>query len=409
MQTLETLVNDILKAESLISLTLSEATRKAQDDARKVTIRPILLRKQRLYQFEYRYAQKVKHENLKTGETKGRVLALLAKDFRQGYFYTTSGDFQAAVSVSGKITIRAKEAPQKTAQAAAPLTHDRQKNYLLAEDAPVDFLVRLGVMTTAGKVVAAKRDKFKQINRFLEMVDDAAGSLPRSGPLRVIDFGCGKAYLTFALYYYLTVIQQKEVHLVGLDLKQDVVEFCEGVARELGYTGLSFAVGDIKGYAQSEAVDMVVTLHACDTATDDALVKAVEWGARIILSVPCCQHELFGQLASDALRPLLKHGILKERLTALVTDSVRASLLESAGYSVQILEFIALEHTAKNLLIRAVKRPGSAGIQPPSAEYAAFRDFWHIHPHLETALAALPRRQSGRETFEQENGADTEP
>ena len=365
-------------------MTLSEATGKAEEDARKVTIRPILLRNQRLYQFEYRYAQKVKHENLKSGETKGRILDLMAKAFRQGYFYTNEGDFHAAVNMQGKVTIRAKDTAKATP--AAPLSHDRQKNYLLPEDAPIDFLVRLGVMTAAAKWSPPKRDKFKQINRFLEMVDDIADSLPQSGPLKIIDFGCGKAYLTFALYYYLTVIKQKEVQLVGLDLKQDVVEFCSKVALDLGYAGLTFAVGDIEGYEQPESIDMVVTLHACDTATDDALVKAVGWGAQVILSVPCCQHELFKQLESDILRPLLKHGILKERLTALVTDSIRASLLESAGYTVQILEFIALEHTAKNLLIRAVKRPGQIGLKPPSAEYEAFRDFWHIHPHMEAAL-----------------------
>ena len=293
--------------------------------------------------------------------------------------------------MSGRVTVRAKEAASAV---TLPLTHDRPKNYLLPEDTPVDFLVRLGVMSPAGKVLAAKRDKFKQINRFLEMVDDVASSLPPSGVIRVLDFGCGKAYLTFALYYYLAVVKQKEVHLVGLDLKQDVVEFCSRVAQDLGYAGLSFAVGNIQGYTQTEPVDLVVTLHACDTATDDALVKAVEWGARVILSVPCCQHELFHQLASDVMRPLLRHGILKERLTALVTDAARASLLESAGYSVQILEFVALEHTAKNLLIRAVKRPGTTGPKPPSAEYEAFRDAWNIRPSLETSLEALARKLS---------------
>ena len=401
MQTLETLVDTTLKDHTLISLTLSDATRKAEDAARKVTVRPIQLRSQRLYQFEHQYAQKVRHENLKAGEAKNRVLELLGPAFRQGHFVTQNGNFQASAAASGRVTIRAKEAAPKEAvpkdaapAVALPLAHDRSKNYLLPEDAPVDFLVRLGVMSPAGKILAAKRDKFKQINRFLEMVDDVAGSLPPTGPLRVLDFGCGKAYLTFALYYYLAVVKNREINLVGLDLKQDVVEFCRSVAQDLGYTGLSFAVGDIQGYTEAEPVDMVVTLHACDTATDDALVKAVEWGARVILSVPCCQHELFGQMQSEVMRPLLKHGILKERLSALVTDAVRASLLESAGYSVQILEFIALEHTAKNLLIRAVKRPGQRFIQPPSAAYGAFRDAWQIRPSLEVALRSLAERQS---------------
>jgi SAM-dependent methyltransferase len=365
-----------------------------------VTVRPVELRGQRLYQFEHQYAQKVRHENLKAGEAKNRILELLGPAFRQGLFATQAGDFQATVSASGKITIRAKEAAQKTSVAAPLLTHNRPKNYLLPEGTPIDFLVRLGVMSRNGSIVAAKRDKFKQINRFLEMVDDAAGSLPQSGSLRVIDFGCGKAYLSFALYYYLTAVKQKEVQLIGLDLKQDAIEFCSQVAQDLGYTGLSFAVGDIEGYTETEPVDMVITLHACDTATDDALAKAVEWGARVILSVPCCQHELFGQLTSDAMRPLLRHGILKERLTALVTDAARASLLESAGYSVQILEFVALEHTAKNLLIRAVKRPGQSRLNPPSADYKAFRDAWHIQPSLENSLEALARRLNKHEDAE---------
>ncbi len=390
MQEIE-VVNAALDGEALISATLSEARSREADSVRKVTVRPVLLRKKRLYQFEYQYAQKVQHRNLERAEAKALIQTLLAETFRQGYFYTVTGDSQVSVSQAGKVTVHARGSVPSAPAPAAPLPHDRPKNYLLAEGDPVPFLVRLGVMTAEGKVVAAKRDKFKQINRFLEMVDDVAGSLPKSGPLHVIDFGCGKAYLTFALYHYLTAIKGREVRLVGLDLKEDVVTFCGEVARDLGCDGLAFGVGDIAGYASDAPVDMVVTLHACDTATDDALVKAVAWDARVILSVPCCQHELFGQLASDVLKPMLKHGILKERLTALVTDSVRASLLESAGYSVQILEFIALEHTAKNLLIRAVRRGGKAGPNPPSAEYAAFRDFWHIQPSMEAGLDALAR------------------
>ncbi len=392
MNELATLLDEVFGAETLISATLSEIRLKDSDGFHKVTLRPIVLRRKKLYQFEYRYAQKVKHENLSAAEAKARIGALLTDTFKQGYFYAGSGDFQVAVSTSGKVTVRTKSA-SKTPE---PASHDRSKNYLLAEGAPIDFLVRLGVMNAEGKVIAAKRDKFKQINRFLEMVDDTADSLPQDGLLHIIDFGCGKAYLTFALYYYLTQTKGREVSLVGLDLKQDVVDFCGKVAEDLHYSGLTFAVGEIGAYERTEPVHMVVTLHACDTATDDALVKAVAWNAQVILSVPCCQHELFPQLSADVLKPMLKYGILKERLTALLTDSVRASLLESAGYTVQILEFISLEHTAKNLLIRAVKRSGSAGRKPPSEEYAAFRDFWHIHPYMETALRRLGE-QTGEE------------
>jgi len=370
---------------ALVSAMLTDTRQKEADGLKRVTVRPILLRGKAVFQFEYQYAQKVQHKNLEAIEAEALTRTLLTETFRQGRFRTAGGEFSVSVNGAGALTVKTDKAAKMAVPAAVPLAHNRSKNYLLPEDVPVDFLVRSGVMTAAGSVVAAKRDKFKQINRFLEMVDDVAGSLPKSGPLRVVDFGCGKAYLTFALYYYLAVVQGRDVSMVGLDLKDDVVAFCAQTAAELGYAGLSFAVGDIDGYQIDGDLDMVVTLHACDTATDDALAKAVQWGASVILSVPCCQHELFGQLQNETLRPLLKHGILKERLTALVTDSVRASLLESAGYTVQILEFIALEHTAKNLLIRAVKRPGSTP-KPPSAEYEAFRDFWHIQPHLEKAL-----------------------
>ena len=370
---------------ALVSAMLTDTRQKERGGLKRVTVRPILLRGKTVFQFEYQYAQKVQHKNLAAPEAQTLTRALLTETFRQGRFRTASGEFLVSVNGAGALTVKADKTALKAVPAAVPLAHNRQKNYLLPEGVPVDFLVRLGVMNGAGGVVAAKRDKFKQINRFLEMVDDVAGSLPESGPLRVIDFGCGKAYLTFALYYYLAVVQGRDVTMVGLDMKDDVVAFCAQTAAEMGYAGLSFAVGDIDGYQIDDGLDMVVTLHACDTATDDALAKAVQWGASVILSVPCCQHELFSQLQNETLRPLLRHGILKERLTALVTDSVRASLLESAGYSVQILEFIALEHTAKNLLIRAVKRPGNAP-KPLSAEYEAFRDFWHIQPHLEKVL-----------------------
>jgi SAM-dependent methyltransferase len=391
----------------LVSAMLTDTRPRREDGLRRVTIRPVLLRGKSMFQFEYQFAQKVQHRNLEASEAEATAQTLLTETFRQGRFHTAAGEFSAAIR-AGKLTVKAeKTKAEKTAvqaaPAAVPLAHNRPKNYLLPEDVPVDFLVRLGVMTAAGRVVAAKRDKFKQINRFLEMVGDVAGSLPQSGPLRILDFGCGKAYLTFALYHYLAVIQQREVEMIGLDLKEDVVAFCAQTASELGCTGLSFAVGDIAGYQIDGNLDMVVTLHACDTATDDALAKAVGWGASVILSVPCCQHELFGQLHSDIMRPLLKHGILKERLTALVTDAVRASLLESAGYTVQILEFIALEHTAKNLLIRAVKRPGKRQ-GPLSAKYEAFRDFWHIRPSFESALKALADRPSMNEDSETKSG-----
>ena len=392
------LVHDALVTNrSLISLVLSDPRPATEKAARKVVVRPITLREQAAYQFEYHAENKVSHQNLPPETAAARVLSLLADTFRQGQFFTKVGDVQVRASgKNGRLIVAPAKPPSKAP--ATEADHNRRKNYLLPEGEPVSFLVRLGVMTAEGRIVAAKYDKFRQINRFLEMVNDVAGDLPPATaerPLRIVDFGSGKAYLTFALYHFLHIVQNRPVTLVGLDLKTDVVAFCERVARDLRYDGLTFSVGDIAGYDGGEAADLVVSLHACDTATDDALAKAIGWGATVILSVPCCQHELFRQIENDTMRPLLKHGIFKERLSALVTDAARASLLETAGYAVQALEFVEGEHTPKNLLLRAVKRAeGSAAAKSAHVartEYEAFRDFWHVSPKLERLLkAGLP-------------------
>ena len=216
----------------------------------------------------------------------------------------------------------------------------------------------LGVQTKEGKIIHAKYDKFKQINRFLEFVQDILPALPQDRKISILDFGCGKSYLTFALYYYLKILNHYQVDVVGLDLKEDVIDNCNRLKEKYGYDDLMFLKGDIKEYNDKEQVDMVVTLHACDTATDYALYKAITWNAKVILSVPCCQHELNKQIDSRLLQPVLKYGLLKERMSALLTDGIRANLLEKAGYETQILEFIDMEHTPKNILIRAVKKDG---------------------------------------------------
>lgn len=243
------------------------------------------------------------------------------------------------------------------------VSHNKKKNYLLPEGESVDFLVELGVMNNEGYVIKAKYDKFRQINRFIEFVEDVVKKLPAKREVKIIDFGCGKSYLTFALYYYLKVKKQMDVNITGLDLKADVIEKCNNLAKKLGYEKLEFLNGDIANYEGTDSVDMVVTLHACDTATDYALAKAVKWNARVIMSVPCCQHEINRQIKNDLLNPVLKYGILKERMSALITDGIRAGLLEENGYDTQILEFIDMEHTPKNLLIRAVRRNLSIGMK----------------------------------------------
>lgn len=280
--------------------------------------------------------------------------------------------------------------------------HNRAKNYLIPEGKPAPFFVLLGVMTAEGKVVASKYDKFRQINRFLEFIDDIIPSVMRSAdtsrPLRIIDFGSGKSYLTFALHYYLKEIKKIDAHITGLDLKKDVVAYCNKTAAALGAEGLDFAAGDIASYAADDKADIVITLHACDTATDYALAYAVKCGCKAILSVPCCQHELNASLdknsAVAAFAPLLKYGIIKERFAALATDALRAEYLEKAGYDVKLLEFIALEHTPKNILIRAVKREAGEGKAKAAAqaeecaseEAKALTDALRVEPILRKLL-----------------------
>ncbi len=265
------------------------------------------------------------------------------------------------------------------------LTHNRRKRYILEEGRPVPFLKDLGVMTADGKIVNSRYDKFRQINRFLEFIEDILPQLPKDREVRIIDFGCGKSYLTFAMYYYLHELQGLDVRITGLDLKEDVIEHCGRLARQYGYEKLEFLHGDIADYTGADQVDMVVTLHACDTATDYALAKAVRWNAKVILSVPCCQHELNGQMENDLLRPIFHYGIVKERMAALYTDALRAEILENHGYRTQILEFIDMEHTPKNLLLRCVR---SGRRKENGEQIKAVTEFLGVEPTLLKLLEA---------------------
>jgi SAM-dependent methyltransferase len=364
---------------------LSNPVRKEADGVLRVEVKPVMLKDELKYQFAYHREKKVTHENLDPEAALGRLLLLIPADFRQALLRTAEADFQILTSKKGKVTVLTR--PATTAR--PDLAHNRAKQYLLTEGTPVPFLVELGVMTPDGRVLAKKYDKFKQLNRFLEMVEDVVPSLPVDRTLNIVDFGCGKSYLTFALYHYLEEVHHLALNVVGLDLKADVIDYCNKVADRLGYKHLRFCVGDIARYHDLDKVDMVVTLHACDTATDAALEKAVRWGATVILSVPCCQHELNPQVQNTVLQPLLKHGIFRERFAALATDAVRAQILEILGYKTQVLEFIDMEHTPKNLLIRAVKEPHVTDPQALVAAYVNFRDSLDIDPYLERALADL--------------------
>jgi SAM-dependent methyltransferase len=293
---------------------------------------------------------------------------------------TKEKTIHAMISKKGKVTMKVKNIGGKQKM----LSHNRKKRYILEEGMKVDFLIDLGVMTKEGKIVRTKYDKFRQINRFLEFVEDILPNLPKDREVTIIDFGCGKSYLTFAMYYYLKELKGYDIRIIGLDLKEEVINHCNELRTRYGFEKLDFYVGNIENFEGVDAVDMVVTLHACDTATDFALEKAVKWNASVILSVPCCQHELNWQIHNENLGPILNYGILKERMAALATDGLRGKLLEMEGYKTQILEFIDMEHTPKNILIRAVKSGEKAKKQPES--YQACVKMLGVEPTLEKLL-----------------------
>lgn len=367
--------------KGLFYIVLSRPSRKGQD-IMKMTFRPLNAKAGIIYQQTKHLAQKVLHANFMPMEFLKTVWSSLEKDFSEGTFFTTEADYQVLINRKRLWTILKKKPTHK----GVTQTHNRLKCHLLEEGTPIPFLVELGVMRADGSLVPKMAHKFKQINRFVEMISDVFPSLPKNQSLSIIDFGCGKSYLTFAIYHYLHVIQQRDVDILGLDLKADVISRCQALADQLGYSGLRFRVGDINTHIARDKVDMVVSLHACDTATDAALEKAIDWGARIILCVPCCQHELYGQVAHPALSPLLKHGILRERFAALVTDAARAQLLEVCGYRTQVIEFIDTEHTPKNLLIRAIRTEDGTKTEAALKAYKAFSELLKIKPCLEARL-----------------------
>ena len=355
---------------------------------RKVEIRPVLLKNELKFQAGSYTQKQVQHYNLSADELCGEI-ARWMENMRQLEALHPSGRVHVLISKKGKITVKRSAAGCQIRENS--LEHNRKKKYILDPGVPVPFLKDLGVQTEEGKIVRSKYDKFRQMNRFLEFIEDIVPELPKDRELTMIDFGCGKSYLTFAMYYYLHELRGYDVRIIGLDLKEDVIARCRQLAEKYGYEKLSFLVGDIADYEGMDRVDLVVTLHACDTATDYALERAVRWGAKVILSVPCCQHELNGQINSSLLEPVMKYGLLKERMAALFTDAIRANLLEEAGYRVQVMEFIDMEHTPKNILIRAVKGGGSKEI--PGLH--RMMDELHVRPTL--ALLMEERKDASDE------------
>ena len=343
-------------SDRLYQIMISSPRRK--EGVFKIKIRPVLVKGTLCFQETLWKGTQVFHENYGKEEALARIL-LQMEEFKQLEAESMDGRLNVLVSKKGKFTIKQQKSKPESSERIPDMSHNRAKKYLLKEGTTVPFLVDLGVQTKDGQIIRVRYDKFKQINRYLEFIEDILPTLNKKESIRIIDFGCGKSYLTFALYYYLHELKKMDVQITGLDLKEDVIRKCNLLAESYGYHNLHFYRGDISTFEWTGNVDMVVTLHACDTATDYAIEKAVRWDAKVIFAVPCCQHEVNKQIKNELLSPVLKYGLLKERLSALITDGIRAEMLEECGYDTQILEFIDMEHTPKNILIRAVKRENS--------------------------------------------------
>ncbi len=384
------LLRRLIEEDSLQGMTVNP-NKKTDTGVTRVVGRRITVRGRDSWQFEVRLTRQVQHINvpyvfLTVAEQLDSLLDRCA--FSTLNLKTNDGLYQVVASPdrSSVKVIRHGAGGSDSGRTAPETRHNRAKQYVLPEGQPVDFLVRLGVMDETGRVLAPMRRKFVQINRFLETVDDIYYSLPNRNVLRAVDFGCGKSYLTFAMYHYFTNLRERRVDMVGLDLKAGVIADCSRLAEECGFENLRFETGNIENYRSGYSdVDLVVTLHACDTATDAALEKAIRGQVPVILSVPCCQHELNAQISSELMAPLLKYGLLKERFAALLTDALRARILELCGYHVDILEFVDMEHTPKKLMIKAVY----TGEQPSPhkrREYDALVGEMQVHPWLERVL-----------------------
>ena len=394
MNQIEELLKRVLTS-LLVDMVISGA--RGGGDFIKIKVRPVMIRDSLYFQVSRYTDKQVFHENMTAEDALETLSGWILHDFRQAQIRMQDEMVTVLVSKKGKATVKSKKAACVETQ---NLEHNRKKRYIIEEGTAVPFMIDLGVMTESGKIIRTRYDKYRQINRFLEFIEDILPELPTDRTVHIIDFGCGKSYLTFAMYYYLKVLKHYDIRITGLDLKQKVIEDCQALADRYGYDGLQFLCGDIADYNGTDEVDMVVTLHACDTATDYALYKAVKWHASVILSVPCCQHELNRKMQCETLSGAFQYGLIKERTAALMTDAMRGQLLEMKGYKTQLLEFIDMEHTPKNILIRGVK---SKGLLPKAARkqqmenYQKCRDFFGA----ELTLEKLFKEMEGEMAYEQ--------
>lgn len=349
MEELKRTLEEVFKSE-IIKIVISNKVKK-DEKYNKIAINLKENNKNKFYQIEKFTDKQVFHENIKINEISDKVSELIFGNYKQMTAWSNNEIFDLKISKKGKIFLGKKKNDNSKIVAKG---HNKEKNYILKEGMIIEPLIDLGVFTKEGKVVNSKYDKYKQINRFIEIIDDEIKKNDYK-ELTILDFGCGKSYLTFVLYYYFVEIKKIDVKMIGLDLKEDVIKKCNDIAKRYNYENLHFELGDINGFKYNNKVDMVITLHACDTATDYALYNAIKWNSKMIFSVPCCQHEFNSQMKANELSILTKYGIVQERVAALMTDSVRANLLECVGYKTQLLEFIDIAHSPKNILIRASK------------------------------------------------------
>ena len=348
------LLDDSLQDGSFRKAILSRPVQKSAESPTRIDARPVMIKDQLKFQLTYRTGTQETHRNFDAAETAEELQKSAGTVFRDVLLQTATEEWMARYNRKGTCSL--KKTPRASDDAGVPPDHNRSRQYLIPDGTACPFLIATGIMSKNGHVVAKHSRKFRQINRYVEFIRDVVDQLPAEGPIRVIDFGCGNSYLTFAAHYFLTKILQREVAITGLDRRPDVVATCNRIVADLNLAGISFEVGDIAGYQSDQQVHLAISLHACDTATDDALASAVAWQANVIFAVPCCQHELAAILAKDQQPLFSKHGILHEKFASLATDAIRANLLSSVGYDTQVMEFIDMEHTAKNLLIRAIRR-----------------------------------------------------
>ena len=375
---MEKIIKKIVDNNSIIKIIVSNPRKKSYE-IKKITLRPVKIQGEAMYQIENHYINKVTHVNLSHDQIESALLDSM-KNFKQMNIFSAEEDIQILANKLDKPRVKTSK---PTLSPAPVQDHNRKKNYIINDGEPCDFLIALGVMTKDGQVVKKYYNKFRQINRFLEIVSDSLPAIDKEN-VKIIDFGCGKSYLTFAIYYYLVKILGKQVDITGLDLKDNVIRDCNKIAKDLHYDGLKFKLGDIADYKDTSC-DMIVTLHACDTATDYALINAVDWNTKMILSVPCCQHELFSQIDNQVDNPFLKHGIIKDKFTEILTNGVRGLMLEACGYDVSMIEFTSLEHTAKNVMIKAVKldKPSEKHKKKALSEYETLKETYKINPTID--------------------------